>query len=109
MMPLMDSLQIDAAAWFAEEAGRGAASEAADARPAMSERAAAQGQMAPLLRRGEAEAYRVVEGEITFFVDGEVVEAGQGDVVVAPAGSERTFRVESGTARWTVLTRVASL
>jgi mannose-6-phosphate isomerase-like protein (cupin superfamily) len=109
MTPLTDSLHLDAATWFAAEAGRIAAGDASTSQPTMIERAAVEGHMAPLLRRNEAEAYRVVEGEVTFFVDGEVVEAEPGDVVVAPAGSERTFRVESETARWTVLTRVASL
>jgi len=53
------------------------------------------------------EAYRVVDGEVTFFIEGEAICAGRGDVVVAPAGSARTFRVESESARWTVVTRVA--
>jgi hypothetical protein len=51
----------------------------------------------------------VLEGEVLFFVDDEVVPASPGDVVVAAAGAERTFRVESDGARWLVLTRVASL
>lgn len=55
------------------------------------------------------ESYRVLEGEVTFFVDGEVVPAVPGDVVVAPAGVSRTFRIESEDARWLVLTRVRSL
>jgi mannose-6-phosphate isomerase-like protein (cupin superfamily) len=109
MSSLTDSLQIDAAAWFAEEAGRVATSAAADALPTMVERSVEAGQMPPLLRRNEPEAYRIIEGDVTFFVDGEVIEAEEGDIVVAPAGSERTFRVESDGARWTVLTRVASL
>jgi mannose-6-phosphate isomerase-like protein (cupin superfamily) len=106
---LTDNLQLDAATWFADAAGAVATSPAAGAIPAIVERAAAAGQMAPLVRRDEAEAYRVVEGEVTFFVDGEVVEAEPGDVVVAAAGAARTFRVESESARWTVVTRVASL
>jgi hypothetical protein len=44
-----------------------------------------------------------------FFIDDEVVPAGPGDVVVAAAGAERTFRVESDDTRWLVLTRVTSL
>src|SRR4051812_7304460 len=105
-----DNLQLDAAAWFADEAGSAAtAPSAPSAHPTMVERSAAGGQMAPLHRRAEAEAYRVVEGEVTFFVDDETIGAAEGDVVVAPAGAERTFRVESDRARWTVLTRVASL
>jgi hypothetical protein len=99
-----------AAAWFAQAAGAVALGDAApDAQPALLERSAAFGQMAPLLRRDEDEAYRVVEGEVSFFVDGETVPAGPGGVVVAPAGAARTFIVESDVARWTVVTRVSDL
>jgi hypothetical protein len=65
--------------------------------------------MPPLYRRDEAETYRVLEGEVLFFIDDEVVPAGPGDVVVAAAGAKRTFRVESEDARWLVLTRVTAL
>ena len=109
MSSLTDNLQLDAAAWFADAAGSVATSPAAGSQPTMVERSATAGQMPPLARRAEDEAYRVIEGEVTFFVDGEVVEAGPGDVVVAAAGAARTFRVQSGAARWTVLTRVASI
>ena len=76
---------------------------------ALVEREAPEGAMPPLHRRDEAETYRVLEGEVTFFIDDEVVSAGPGDVVVAAAGAARTFRVESGDARWLVLTRVTTL
>jgi mannose-6-phosphate isomerase-like protein (cupin superfamily) len=76
---------------------------------ALVERTAPEGAMPPLLRRDEAETYRVLEGEVLFFIEDEVVPAGPGDVVVAAAGAERTFRVESEDARWLVLTRVTSL
>ena len=75
---------------------------------ALVERSAPEGAMPPLYRRDEAETYRVLEGEVLFFIDDEVVPAGPGDVVVAAAGAERTFRV-SEDARWLVLTRVAAL
>jgi mannose-6-phosphate isomerase-like protein (cupin superfamily) len=96
--------------WFVDEL----ASAALDVseRPvqaALVERSASQGAMPPLHRRDEAETYRVLEGEVTFFIDGEVVPAGPADVVVAAAGAERTFRVESDDARWLVLTRVTAL
>jgi Cupin domain len=71
--------------------------------------AAAETPDPPLLRRGEAETYRVLEGEVLFFIDDETVPAGPGDVVVAAAGAERTFRVASEDARWLVLTHVTSL
>ena len=67
------------------------------------------GAMAPLITREEREVYLMVEGEVTFFVGREVISAGPGDVVVAPADTMRTFRVESDVARWFVLTRVGSL
>ena len=76
---------------------------------ALVERAAPEGAMPPLYRRDEAETYRVLEGEVLFFIGDEIVPAGPGDVVVAAAGAERAFRVESEDARWLVLTRVASL
>ena len=73
------------------------------------ERSAPEGAMPPLHRREEAETYRVLEGEVLFFIDDEIVPAGPGDVVVAAAGAVRTFRVESEDARWLVLTRVTVL
>src|SRR3954463_12697426 len=97
-----------AASWFTDQL----ASVAADdrAQPAMVERSAATGMMAPLLRRDEGETYRVLEGEVVFFVGDDVVWARAGDVVVAPAGVERTFRVDSDRgARWLVVTHVRSL
>jgi mannose-6-phosphate isomerase-like protein (cupin superfamily) len=97
-----------ATSWFADQL----ASVAADdrAQPAMVERSASAGVMAPLLRRDEGETYRVLEGEVVFFVGDDVVWARAGDVVVAPAGVERTFRVDSdGGARWLVVTHVRSL
>jgi mannose-6-phosphate isomerase-like protein (cupin superfamily) len=76
---------------------------------ALVERTAPEGAMPPLYRRDEAETYRVLEGEVLFFIDDEVVPASPGDVVVAAAGAERTFRVATEDARWLVLTRVTSL
>ena len=74
------------------------------------QRSARPGAMPPLLRRDQRELYRVVEGEVTFFVGDEVIAASAGDIVVAPAGAPRTFRVGSeGGARWQVMTRVGSL
>ena len=95
-----------AAAFFADAAGAMATSPARG--PAMVERRAQTGQMAPLYKRDEDESYRVVSGEVTFFVGGDIVLAREGDVVVAPAGVDRTFRAETDNARWIVLTRVSS-
>jgi mannose-6-phosphate isomerase-like protein (cupin superfamily) len=96
--------------WFVDEL----ASAALDvterpAQTALVEREAPEGAMPPLYKRDEAETYRVLEGEVLFFIDDEVVPAGPGDVVVAAAGAERTFLVASEDARWLVLTRVTSL
>jgi hypothetical protein len=74
----------------------------------MLERSAREGDMPPLLRRSEDETYRVIDGEVAFFVGGDMVWAGPGDEVVAPAGVPRTFRVVSPQARWLVQTAVSS-
>jgi uncharacterized RmlC-like cupin family protein len=75
----------------------------------MVERSAPLGAMAPLHRRDEDETYRVLDGEVTFYVGADVICARQGDIVVAPAGVPHTFRAESEGSRWLVLTRVSSL
>ena len=96
--------------WFIDEL----ASAALDvterpAQTALVERFAPEGAMPPLHSRDEAETYRVLEGEVVFFIDNDEVPAGPGDVVVVAAGADRTFRVISEDARWLVLTRVTSL
>ena len=96
--------------WFVDELATAALDVSErPSQTALIERSASQGAMPPLSRRDEAETYRVLEGEVLFFIDDEVVPAGPGDVVVAAAGAERTFRVASEDARWLVLTRVTSL
>src|SRR5215210_6787669 len=96
--------------WFIDELATAALDVTERSRQtALVERSAPEGAMPPLIRRDEAETYRVLEGEVLFFIDDEVVPAGPGEVVVAAAGAERTFRVESEDARWLVLTRVTSL
>lgn len=97
----MSSPRAATDAWFLEQlAAPGAATV---------QRSGARGAMPPLLVRDEREVYRVASGEVTFFVADDVVSATAGDVVVAPAGVQRSFRVESGGARWLVVTRVRSL
>src|SRR4051794_41959236 len=93
--------------WFIDEL----ASAALDApeRPlqtALVERAAPEGAMPPLHRRDEAETYRVLEGEVLFFIDDEIVPAGPGDVVVAAAGGRRTPPDGSDQPRCPLPTRV---
>lgn len=72
-------------------------------------RSARRGMMPPLHRRNEDERFRVVEGEVRFFVGDEVVSAHSGDEVFAPRDVARTFVVDSERARWVVLTRVESV
>jgi quercetin dioxygenase-like cupin family protein len=95
------------ASWFSDELA--SVASGSSGQPALVERSAPGGSMPPLLRRDTAETYRVTEGEIAFFVGDDVVVARAGDVVVAPAGTPRTFRVDSDSARWLVLTHVQKL
>jgi len=96
--------------WFVERIEALATGDCEPGRQvAMIERSAPQESMPPLYRRDEDETYRVLEGEVEFFVGADAVLARRGDVVVAPRGVARSFRVSSETARWLVLTRVSSL
>jgi mannose-6-phosphate isomerase-like protein (cupin superfamily) len=96
--------------WFVEQVASVLADHGGDDRqPVLAERIAGGGKMPPLHSRDEGEAYRVVQGIVTFFVGDETFSAAPGDVVVAPPGVERTFRVESDRATWFVLTHVRSL
>jgi mannose-6-phosphate isomerase-like protein (cupin superfamily) len=110
-MKLLTQIETETTSqWFVDELAT-AATDASrrDSQTALIEREAPQGAMPPLHVRDEDETYRVLEGEVTWYVDGDVVPAGPGDVVVAPRGVARTFHVESDDARWLVLTRVVSL
>jgi mannose-6-phosphate isomerase-like protein (cupin superfamily) len=110
-MKLLTQIERDTTSqWFVDELAT-AATDASrpSAQTALVERDAPHGAMAPLHVRDEDETYRVLEGEVTWFVGDDVVPAGPGDVVVAAAGVARTFHVESDDARWVVLTRVVSL
>src|SRR3954452_9012769 len=96
--------------WFFDEVEAVARGETPDGtQVAMIERSARCGAMPPLLRRDVDEVYRLIEGEVTFFVDDYEVPARAGDVVVALRDVPRAFRVASESARWLVLTRVSSL
>jgi mannose-6-phosphate isomerase-like protein (cupin superfamily) len=98
-----------ASEWFADELASVAREHApGPAQTALVERRAPEGAMPPLHTRSETETYRVLEGEVTFYIDHDVVPASPGDVVVAPAGVARSFCAETD-ARWLVFTRVHSL
>jgi quercetin dioxygenase-like cupin family protein len=110
MGSLTEIQQDAAAAWFAEQAGALARDWISnEGQVVMTERHARPGQMPPLLRRDQAETYRVLDGQVTFFAGGETITARAGDVVVAPAGVARSFRADAEGSRWLVLTRVHSL
>jgi hypothetical protein len=106
-MDVLAQTEQAAAAWFADELA--CAPITSQGQVAMVERTAPQGFMPPLIRRREPETYRVIEGEVVFFVGDDMVWAGPGDVVVAPRDVPRTFRVGSVVARWLVQTHVRSL
>src|SRR3954451_20405020 len=110
-MKLLTQIEQDTTSqWFIDELATAALDGTErPAQTALVERSAPEGAMAPLYSRDEAETYRVLEGEVRFFIDDDEVPASPGDVVVAASGAERTFRVESDDARWLVLTRVTSL
>ena len=109
MDPLTEIERDAAESWFVQQLASIASDETCETQAAMVERSAPIGFMPPLHARDEDETYRMLAGAVTFFVGSEEIEAEPGDVVIAPAGTERTFRVESEGARWLVLTRVASL
>jgi mannose-6-phosphate isomerase-like protein (cupin superfamily) len=111
LMKLLAQIERDTTSqWFIDELASAALDDTQrPTQTALVERTAPEGAMPPLYRRDEAEIYRVLEGEVEFFIDDEIVPAGPGDVVVVAAGAERTFRVESDDARWLILTRVNSL
>src|SRR3954452_19782996 len=111
LMKLLAQIERETTAqWFIDELASAALDDTQrPTQTALVERTAPEGAMPPLYRRDEAETYRVLEGEVEFFIDDEIVPAGPGDVVVVSAGAHRTFLVESEDARWLVLTRVTSL
>jgi uncharacterized cupin superfamily protein len=65
--------------------------------------------MTPLHTRDEDESYRVLEGEVTFFVGDKQVTGHPGDVIEAPRGVARTLRTETSNARWLVMTNIKEL
>jgi mannose-6-phosphate isomerase-like protein (cupin superfamily) len=68
-----------------------------------------RGAMAPLQAHPEQTTYSVVEGAITFYVGEAETRAERGTVVLVPARTAHTFRIESEGARWRVATQVVSV
>jgi hypothetical protein len=86
-----------------------AAADALNGPTVLVERSAPRnGVMPPLHSYPQDVEYRVLEGELTFFVAGDVVRATAGDVISVPACVPHTFCVEFASARWRVAARVAS-
>src|SRR4051794_1616250 len=107
-MELLTQIERDTTSqWFIDELATAALDVTErPAQTALVERAAPAGAMPPLHKRDETETYRVLEGEVLFFIDDEVVPAGPGDVVVAAAGAERTLPLPSGGGGWALPTPV---
>lgn len=91
-MESLNDVSHDAAqAWFGDQAAAVARSAYPQGRHAvMVERSAPAGAMAPLHRRDELEHYRVVEGEVTFFVGPTWCE--RGPEMSSPLGLESSAR-----------------
>lgn len=68
----------------------------------------ARGDMPPLhVHHMDDETFLLVDGEATLFVGGDVVQARSGSVVFAPRGVPHTYRIESETATWQVISTPA--
>jgi quercetin dioxygenase-like cupin family protein len=66
------------------------------------------GDMPPLhAHRNEDEGFYVVAGELTLFLSGTELRLRPGDFVLAPCGVPHSYRVESGPARYLVMTTPA--
>ena len=63
-----------------------------------------KGDIAPLhVHRSDDETFLVLEGELTLFVGRQIVRGGPGSVFFAPKGIPHTYRIESETAKWRVI------
>jgi hypothetical protein len=67
------------------------------------------GEMSPLHVRGVDERIIVSDGRLTIFAGARTIVARKGDTVDVAAGEARTYRVDSDSARWLVLTSVQSV
>ncbi|MGE8081586.1 cupin domain-containing protein [Peribacillus loiseleuriae] len=51
------------------------------------------------IHENEDEIWRVVEGEITFYLEGQEIHAVPGDAVFVPRGKSHTFHLKTDTAK----------
>jgi quercetin dioxygenase-like cupin family protein len=78
--------------------------EDTEGRFSLAELVGAKGDMPPLhVHHVDDETFLVLDGEISFHADGRVLRGGPGSVFLAPRGIPHVYRVESGTARWQVI------
>jgi quercetin dioxygenase-like cupin family protein len=74
----------------------------------LAEQTSAKGYASPLHRHTrEDELFITLEGELSIEIDGKHYEAPTGAVTYAPRGLSHTFRVESPTSRFLILTTPA--
>ncbi|HSK14539.1 MAG TPA: hypothetical protein VK915_00060 [Gaiellaceae bacterium] len=66
------------------------------------------GAMTPVYASREDESFRILAGELTFFLGQRTVRAAAGDVVTASGALPRALRVEAPGTRWLVETRTPS-
>lgn len=76
---------------------------------AVVERTGRRGEMPPLHRHDEDEAFHVLEGVLTLYAGGEPVRLEAGRTFVAPRGGPHTHVVETERARYRVATFAASV
>jgi quercetin dioxygenase-like cupin family protein len=108
-LPALSDGPEPADAWFAEHVAEAAGAGAAARIALVGREVRGRGLMPPLHAHDENETFRVLAGELTFYVGDEVVHARAGEVVIAPRDVARTYRVDSDGARWLVLTQLTSV
>ena len=69
------------------------------------EQIAPRGDSPPLHRHvDEDEVFHLLEGELRFSMNGQERRVNAGETVIAPQGVPHTYRVESESARWLIVT-----
>ena len=75
-----------------------------DDRISLLESLAPRGDSPPLHTHEEDEVFHILEGDFRFRVGERELRAGAGETVMAPRRIPHTYRVESETGRWLVVT-----